>query len=157
MRLLNLTGQRYGWLTVLTRGPNQGRKVRWVCRCKCGSEKLVVTSNLRAGKIVSCGCWSIENARKRCSEDSSFHTKHGHSTPRTPTYSSWEHMRGRCNNPNSNYYHIYGGRGISVCEEWDDFRNFLADMGERPKGKTIDRIDGNGNYERNDICRAPAH
>ena len=71
--------------------------------------------------------------------------KHGFSE--SPTYRSWENMRGRCLNPNNDAYSYYGGRGITVCERWGSFLNFLADMGERPEGMTLDRIDVNGNYE----------
>lgn len=78
---------------------------------------------------------------------------HGHATGTlTPTYYSWRGMRERCSSPKYRQWADYGGRGITVCERWQDFENFLADMGERPEGKTIDRIDPNGNYEP-DNCR----
>lgn len=70
-----------------------------------------------------------------------------HGMHRTPTYRSWEHMIQRCTNPKNKKWPHYGGRGITVCESWRDFRNFYADMGERPKGLTIERVDVNGNYE----------
>jgi hypothetical protein len=72
---------------------------------------------------------------------------HGHTRPATPTYRSWAGMIQRCTNPKASGYHKYGGRGIRVCDRWKIFKNFLDDMGERPIGKTIDRIDNNGNYE----------
>lgn len=76
-------------------------------------------------------------------------SKHGHSTRETlsPTYRSWQHMRTRCLNPKDKNFPRYGGRGITVCAQWGDFKNFLADMGERPKGCSLDRKDANGNYE----------
>lgn len=80
-----------------------------------------------------------------------FIKKHGHSLgnykTRSKTYRSWERMRERCNRPKHKSYAYYGGRGIKICERWNDFNNFLSDMGERPEGKTIDRINVNGNYE----------
>lgn len=79
--------------------------------------------------------------------------KHGHRKPqRTPTYNSWRKMKERCYSPKQVGYESYGGRGIRVCDRWHDFKNFLEDMGERPLGTTIDRIDVNGNYEPNN-CR----
>jgi hypothetical protein len=76
-------------------------------------------------------------------------TRHGHSTRArfTPTYKSWNKMIQRCTNPNFKHWTSYGGRGITVCERWRDFPNFLADMGERPNGLTLDRIDNEGHYE----------
>jgi hypothetical protein len=73
--------------------------------------------------------------------------KHGHSGKRTPTYFSWQNMRQRCNYPKDVNYVRYGGRGVTVCERWNTFENFIADMGERPAGRTLDRIDPYGNYE----------
>lgn len=80
--------------------------------------------------------------------------KHGHSSKSgaSPTYATWLAMKIRCNRPYAHNYHLYGGRGISICERWGDFVCFLADMGDRPEGKTLDRIDPNGNYEK-DNCR----
>lgn len=78
--------------------------------------------------------------------------KHGHRVKRTPTYYSWASMKKRCTNPNEENYYLYGGRGITFCKQWDLFTNFLNDMGERPYGKTLDRIDPNGNYEPSN-CR----
>ena len=77
-------------------------------------------------------------------------TKHGHRSKYgklSPTYQSWAQMKYRCQNPNHPRFKSWGGRGIAVCERWQDFTNFLADMGEKPPGKTLDRIDNNGNYE----------
>ncbi len=79
---------------------------------------------------------------------------HGHSTgyKLSPTYSSWKAMRNRCNNPNADCYPEWGGRGITICKRWNSFANFLADMGERPKDRSLDRIDNNGNYNKEN-CR----
>lgn len=109
------------------------KRRRWVrFRCFCGMEKWVPDFRFKAGKVKSCGCSRIK-------------VKHGLSNG--PTYRSWSHMWERCTRPENGKWHLYGGRGIKVCERWRDFRNFYADMGPRPQGLTIDRIDNNGNYE----------
>lgn len=114
--------------------------------CKCGTKRTVLLSSLRSGETKSCGCLQKEIARK-------MQYKHGHADRniiRTPTYTSWESMRRRCFSEKQRSFPLYGGRGISVCERWlgeNGFINFVADMGLRPYGKTLDRIDVNGNYE----------
>ncbi len=132
-RILDLTGQRYGRLTVIRRGPGGYRKqVCWWCECDCGKAcKLVPSENLRLGKAKSCGCLAKPHG--------------GH---QTPEYQAWGKLRHRCNNPNARNYYLYGGRGIRVCDRWASFENFLADMGPRPSAEhSIDRLDVNGNYE----------
>lgn len=113
--------------------------VQWACKCQCGSERAITARNLRSGNSRSCGCLGSRTtigARSRT-----------HGLSGTPTYLTWQHMRNRCNKPSDRSYERYGGRGIRVCEQWNQFRTFLADMGEKPPRKTIDRIDNNGNYE----------
>ena len=87
--------------------------------------------------------------KRRLYGESNPNYKHGHSLngKLSPTYVSWRDMKRRCQDPNHKYYEYYGGRDIKVCERWQDFANFLADMGEKPEGLTLDRIDNNGNYE----------
>ena len=144
----DLTDQRFTRLTVIGRDedhfpPSGRRQTTWRCRCDCGNEITILGMSLSRGVTQSCGCLHREEVRQR-------KTLHGH-MPRgkaTPTYNSWLQMRHRCRSPNATGYKFYGGRGITVCERWQKFSNFLEDMGERPADKTLDRFpDMNGNYE----------
>ncbi len=142
MKLTDRLGQRYGRLLVIERAPNKSAKdtnARWKCVCDCGREVIQYGQDLKKGKVVSCGCWNDEKRFK-------------HGLADTLVHRVWIGMRSRCNNPNSREYANYGGRGIKVCERWDLFENFVADMGIRPDGYSIDRIDNNGNYEPSN-CR----
>lgn len=143
-----MNGQRFGRLVAVTRGRNDSkRNSRYWCECDCGEHVIVLTYNLHSGNSQSCGCLHREDLRKR-------NYVHGHSLSAKAgtAKASWRSMWARCSNSNASDYFRYGGRGIEVCTRWQDFRNFLADMGERPAGTTIDRIDVNGNYEPNN-CR----
>lgn len=134
---LDLVGHTFGRLTVTARGPRAStRIVQWKCACDCGGEVLVLTGNLRSGNTRSCGCASTGNLR------------HGHARKGslTPTYRTWRSMLRRCYSRKGNRWHIYGARGITVCRRWRVYENFLADMGERPPGMTLDRIGNDGNY-----------
>jgi hypothetical protein len=113
-------------------------------RCECGTEKTVQRNSLQSGLSQSCGCLRDELV-----------SRHGHASRKqnSPTYISWSGMKNRCSNPKHKKFRFYGGRGVRVCERWLTFENFLADMGERPTGKTLDRFpDNNGNYESSN-CR----
>lgn len=141
MRLIDLTGQRFGrWVVVGRDGSGKYGAPYWECLCDCGSTSRVCGASLRTGISRSCGCL--------CAETTSIRSKkHGHSgTNRTPTYRTWRSMVRRCTNPKDNRAYAYLARGISVCDRWRSFENFLADMGERPEGKTIDRIDNEKGY-----------
>lgn len=121
---------------------------RWLCACDCGVQKEIDSNVLRQGDTLSCGCYRSEMKSRMIRE---IRTTHGRS--RSSIYSIWCKMRERCKNPKESSFSRYGGRGISVCERWDSsFENFLSDVGERPKGKTLDRIDNSGNYEPSN-CR----
>ena len=150
-RFIDLTGERFGRLVVLKKASNLESRVRWLCRCDCGKEKIVRGDGLRGGDTKSCGCLQKEKASIYCKK---FKTKHGHDTRdgKSKTYASWQQMVQRCTNPSNKSYCNYGGRGITVCGRWGKFENFLEDMGEVPEGHQIDRIDNNGNYCKSN-CR----
>jgi len=138
-----LAGQVFGRLTVVERFRSRKGRVTWLCRCECGALHEAVSHALTSGHTKSCGCWKDERNR-------ATPVVHGHAlraSGKSPTYYSWQAMLLRCNNPISKSYKDYGGRGITICDRWLKFENFLADMGERPKGLTLDRRNVNGDYE----------
>lgn len=143
-RFSDLTGQKFGALEVLGRTVNSpGGHTNWLCRCDCGTEKSVGARHLVTNKTISCGCLRFAGVVKA-------NTKHGYHG--TSIYEIWGSMIKRCTNPNAHAYADYGGRGITVCERWRKFENFLADMGDRPPGLSLDRIDFNGGYSKEN-CR----
>ena len=147
MSRLDITGQRYGRLTAVQDvGRTKYGTRLWECRCDCGATTQVQVGTLRYGNTTSCGCLrrDVGGANTK---------SHGHATKGlSPTYRCFNGMKARCNNPKNRSYKDYGGRGITVCARWSNFVNFLADMGEKPAGKTLDRKNVNGNYEP-DNCR----
>lgn len=138
-KFIDLTQQRFGRLVVVERaGATKHKSALWLCRCDCGQTVLLSSNVLRTNHTRSCGCLKLDVATEQ-------RTTHGQS--KSITYSSWEHMIRRCRNQNDKRYADYGGRGITVCDRWLDFENFLTDMGERPSAAhSLDRIDSNGSY-----------
>jgi len=147
MEVKDHVGQVFSRLRVVRRVP-AGRYTKWLCKCDCGNECIVIGSNLRRGNTTSCGCAHSEICRSQIV----------HGDARGGAVSTehviWQQMRERCRNVDGRHYADYGGRGITVCERWDDFNNFLEDMGRRPsEAHTLDRFpDNDGNYEPSN-CR----
>lgn len=141
MRKRDLTGRKFGYRTVIGPGTRpHGKKsgnAYWIVRCDCGKIDNVLDSALVGGRSNACSkCKNVQISAKL--------TRHGMS--HTSTHRLWAGAIQRCTNPNHPSYHRYGGRGITVCERWMTFENFLADMGERPKGLLLERIDNNKGY-----------
>jgi hypothetical protein len=153
-KLINdLTNKTFGRLLVLQdSGIREKENVVWVCLCSCGATKLIKRQDLTSGLVKSCGCLHKE-VNKQFGIDAK---KHGDARDNdmTPEYRCWSGIKQRCTNPNRWNYKNYGGRGISVCEEWSgSYETFLKDMGRRPgTGYSIERINNNGNYEPSN-CR----
>lgn len=139
-RVIDITGQKFGRLTILKQVENKNNRVYWKCHCDCGNIISVQSSDLRSGHTKSCGCLCLELAIER---------KTTHGMCNTPEYNVWTLMLSRCCNAKNAAFKDYGGRGITVCDEWQqNFMAFYNHIGPRPSPKhTIDRINNNGNYE----------
>jgi hypothetical protein len=130
----NLLGQRFGRLVVVSLAErNRHHQPQWLCQCDCGQSVIIRGCSLTSQNTRSCGCLLRE-----------VKVKHGMS--QSPTYQSWSNMIARCTYPNDSEWQRYGGRGIKVGERWLNFENFLLDMGQRPEGTTLDRLDPNADY-----------
>lgn len=144
MKIIDLKGKKFGKLTVLERAKNKGCKVAWKCVCECGNFTIARASDLRSGNTKSCGCLSYEPTN----------FKHGHS--QEPIEKTYNNMKQRCFNPKNKRFEDYGGRGITVCEEWkNDFQAFYDYVSALPhfgeKGYSLDRINNDGNYEPDNV------
>lgn len=141
-RTLNLAGQVFGRLTVVSLSADRGdtgRRTYWNCQCQCGTVKSIRSDILKRGTTVSCGCYNVEQVKRT-------HTKHAMCG--TPEYNAWVNMRSRCYNKKSRHYKNYGGRGITVCDEWrESFEAFFAEVGLRPSpDHEIDREENDKDY-----------
>lgn len=149
MHHIDISNQRFERLLALeTTGRDTSGVRMWRCKCDCG--KIVITRGtaLRNGTTRSCGC-----LKNRLTGSLKYSFKHGGKKLHTREYSSWQAMKTRCLNHNVKSFRDYGARGIKICERWmNSFENFLADMGKKPEGTTLDRINNNGNYDPSN-CR----
>jgi len=157
MKRLDLCGRQFDRLTVV--GPSgydrTQKKFVWECRCQCGTTVRVITNSLTRGNTRSCGCLERDVVIPKLRASRYDSTRHGHAarSGRSLTYSSWMSMMSRCRNPQNPRWQDYGGRGITIDARWDDFMNFLDDMGPRPsKDYSIDRMDCDGHYTKSN-CR----
>lgn len=143
MKKRDLSGLRFGRLVGVRPAPEVAGKSKWLFACDCGSETVKAAHHVTMGRALSCGCWRRENSAQKA-------TTHG--LAGTPTYDAWAHAKRRCENPKDAAWHHYGGRGISMCANWSEsFAAFLADVGERPPGTTLDRIENDGGYEPGNV------
>jgi hypothetical protein len=137
VKTLNLSGKKFGQLTAIHRDGHSGKKVVWMCECECGNFTRSYVSDLTAGKSTSCGHDRIAK---------SIAARQTHGMTNSPTYITWLNMIQRTTNSNHPRFADYGGRGITVCDEWRSFETFYRDMGDRPAGRSLDRIDNDASY-----------
>lgn len=141
-KFIDRTGMKFGRLLVLekTNERNPSGNVKWKCICDCGKFLVVAGSALQQKTTQSCGCLFIDTASAKGKR------KKIHGMTNSKIYSVWSNMKNRCCNPNYTKYHLWGGRGIKISEDWMTFENFYRDMGDVPIGMSIDRVDVNGHY-----------
>lgn len=139
----DLTGKRFGRVLVISRAENgKHGAIRWLCLCDCGKYNTSFASGLKQGIVNSCGCLHKEVLKKIGEK------RRTHGLSKSKESYAWQHMRARCYSKKNPQYKNYGARGITVCERWFSFENFLSDMGFAPsKDHSVERIDVNGNYE----------
>lgn len=146
-KVTNLVGQKFGKLTVLRLSETYEKGTAlWVCQCECGNTTVVFASNLTRKHTTSCGCHKKANYKTMNLTHGATAGKMGEKNSYPSSYKIWCSMKQRCYDKNLPQYKYYGERGIAVCERWHSYANFVADMGEPPIGKSLDRIDNNGGY-----------
>lgn len=146
MSVVDRVGERYGRLVVVARAENKVEpsgavRAQWECRCDCGGTNVVAGHTLSRGRTRSCGCLLREKESK-------------HGMALTPIYRVWNLMKQRCTNPNNAHWASYGGRGITLHPSWADFEAFYRDMGDRPTGMTLERVDNEKGYEPGNVIWA---
>ena len=139
LRSNDLNGRTFGRLKIICKSGSTARGILWVCRCDCGERREILSASLTNGNTKSCGCARNESNVARSKT---------HGLTCSPEYVVWSALKSRCLNPNNLDYPSYGGRGITICEQWLSFEAFYIDMGPRPdKGYSVERCDNNGNYD----------
>lgn len=137
MKMIDITHKRFGRLVVKRRVLRESKRTMWLCECDCGKLKVVDGNNLKNGHVSSCGCYRRQLATQK-------NLTHG--MTKTKAYLAWRNLKSRCENIHDIRYGMYGGRGIAVCNEWRSFEGFYQDMGDAPEGMSIDRINNDGPY-----------
>lgn len=148
MRIVDITGERFGRLVALKRVGSDGHSALWLCRCDCGNTKVVTLPHLRSGQTRSCGCLFKDTTPARVAKSNIGARMRKHGDFGTHLYSVWAAMKRRCYNPHVMHFSDYGGRGITVCDAWKEyipFREWALQNGYA-EGLSLDRIDVNGNY-----------
>ena len=144
-KYLDYIGTKHGRLTILAITKKPNIKPQFHCFCECGNQKFIEIYNIT--RTHSCGCYGKDFQKRFIT-----HGQSGNAQQRTPAYKAWVYMRDRCYNTKSWKYKYYGGKGVTISDEWQSFENFYRDMGQPQKGMTLDRMDVNGNYEKTN-CR----